>query len=94
VFMRWFTLLSFAVIFGVWSCRDAKKATRFSLLPPERTGIHFANTIVENDSINLLDYEYVYNGGGVAVLDVNGDDLPDLFFTGNMVPSKLYLNEG
>ena len=92
--MRWFTLFSFAVVFGASSCEDAKKATRFTLLPPETTGIHFANTIVENDSVNLLDYEYVYNGGGVAVLDVNADDLPDLFFTGNMVPSKLYLNEG
>ena len=76
------------------SCREKNSETRFTLLSAERTGIDFANTITENDSVNLLDYEYIYNGGGVAVLDVNSDDLPDLFFTGNMVPSKLYLNEG
>lgn len=76
------------------SCKDKTSTTRFRLLTPEQTGIQFANTITENDSINLLDYEYIYNGGGVAVVDVNDDDLPDLFFTGNMVPSKLYLNEG
>ena len=76
------------------ACDKAERSTRFRLLPPERTGIDFSNTITENDSVNLLDYEYIYNGGGVAVMDVNSDDLPDLFFSGNMVPSRLYLNEG
>lgn len=76
------------------SCDSKKAETLFKLLSPENTGIHFANEIEENDSINLLDYEYVYNGGGVAVLDFNADGLPDLFFSGNMVPSKLYLNQG
>ena len=92
--MRWYIVFCFVVMLGIFSCGDTKKATRFALLSPEHTGVHFSNTIVENDSVNLLDYEYVYNGGGVAVLDVNADDMPDLFFTGNMVPSKLYLNEG
>lgn len=78
----------------ITSCDKGERNTRFVLLPPDRTGIQFANTITENDSVNLLDYEYIYNGGGVAVIDINSDDLPDLFFSGNMVPSKLYLNEG
>lgn len=76
------------------ACQEEKRSTYFLLLTSERTGIDFTNTITENDSVNLLDYEYIYNGGGVAVIDVNADDLPDLFFSGNMVPSKLYLNEG
>src|SRR5688500_4611331 len=76
------------------SCQRAEQMTVFKLLTPEQTGVDFSNTITENDSVNLLDYEYVYNGGGVGILDVNSDGLQDLFFTGNMVPSKLYLNEG
>jgi hypothetical protein len=83
-----------SLLFYATSCSEQKPSSRFALLPPEHTGISFSNTIRENDSINLLDYEYVYNGGGVGVVDVNADDLPDLFLTGNMVPSKLYLNQG
>lgn len=60
----------------------------------EQTGIHFNNAIAENDSNNILDYEYIYNGGGVAAADFNNDGLQDLYFTGNEVSNKLYLNEG
>lgn len=76
------------------SCQKQQEKSLFTLLPAEETGIYFSNTITENDSVNLLDYEYVYNGGGVAVTDINLDGLPDLFFSGNMVPSRLYLNQG
>ncbi len=58
------------------------------------TGIHFTNTITETDDLNILDYLYFYNGGGVAVGDINGDDLPDIFFSGNQVKNKMYLNKG
>ncbi|WP_138994702.1 VCBS repeat-containing protein [Larkinella sp. C7] len=79
----------------LFSCQNRNEETPlFELVPAGKTGIQFANTITENDSVNLIDYEYVYNGGGVAVLDVNLDGLPDLFFSGNMVPSRLYLNQG
>ncbi len=61
---------------------------------PEKTGISFENTITESDELNILDYLYFYNGGGVAVGDINGDDLPDIFFSGNQVKNKLYLNKG
>src|SRR5258708_39309257 len=58
------------------------------------TGIHFSNTITIGDSLTLTGFEYIYNGGGVAVGDINNDGLQDIYFTGNMVSSRLYLNKG
>ena len=66
----------------------------FRLLPAERTGITFSNDLTENDTLNVLAFEYVYNGGGVGMGDVNGDSLPDVYLTGNQVPSRLYLGRG
>ncbi|WP_020602952.1 VCBS repeat-containing protein [Spirosoma spitsbergense] len=66
--------------------------TLFTTLSPAESGVDFQNTIAENDTVNLVDYYYVYNGGGVAVGDINNDDLPDLYFTGNQVGDRLYLN--
>ncbi len=66
----------------------------FALLPPERTHIDFSNTLTEGLNTNVLVYEYFYNGGGVAVGDMNGDGLQDLYFSGNMTDNKLYLNKG
>ena len=64
-------------------------------LPSSQTNIHFVNTPVEGDSLNILDYLYYYNGGGVAVGDINNDGLPDIFFTSNgKGHNKLYLNKG
>ncbi len=60
----------------------------------KETGITFTNTITETDDLNILDYLYFYNGGGVAIGDINNDDLPDIFFSGNQVKNKLYLNKG
>ncbi len=58
------------------------------------TGITFSNTIMAGDSLSVLDSEYLYNGGGVAIGDINNDGLQDIYFTGNMVSSRLYLNKG
>jgi hypothetical protein len=66
----------------------------FKLLNSKETNIKFSNDINETESLNVLSYEYFYNGGGVAVGDINNDGLPDLMFTGNMKPNKLYLNLG
>lgn len=66
----------------------------FKLLQPEQTHIDFANTLTEGLNTNVLMYEYFYNGGGVATGDLNGDGLPDVYFTGNMTDNKLYLNQG
>ncbi|GAB3888012.1 VCBS repeat-containing protein [Spirosoma agri] len=66
----------------------------FQLLPAKQTNIDFNNEIDENESLNVLSYEYFYNGGGVAVGDVNNDGLQDVFFTANLKANKLYLNLG
>jgi hypothetical protein len=66
----------------------------FRLLSPGQTGVTFANTITTNDSVNVQTDVYVYNGAGVAIGDVDNDGLPDIFLTGNMVSSRLYLNKG
>ncbi len=63
-------------------------------LPPEHTGVTHANVVNETPEMNYFTYEYLYNGCGVAVGDVNNDGLSDLYFTGNLVPDKLYLNKG
>jgi hypothetical protein len=68
--------------------------TLFNLLPPQQTGVAFRNDLKEDERLNVLSYEYLYNGGSVAVGDINNDGLQDLFFTGNMGQNKLYLNLG
>lgn len=59
-----------------------------------QSGIHFSNDILESDSLNYYNFPYIYMGGGVAIGDINNDGLSDVFFTGNMVKNKLYLNKG
>jgi hypothetical protein len=68
--------------------------TLYKTINPEESGIHFSNTLSYGDSLSVIDFEYMYNGGGVAVGDINNDGLQDIYFTGNMVSSKLYLNKG
>nr|WP_299389329.1 VCBS repeat-containing protein [Allomuricauda sp.] len=63
-------------------------------MPSSHTGIKFKNLVVETDEFNILTYGNIYNGGGVAVGDINNDGLQDIYFTGSMVGSRLYLNKG
>jgi enediyne biosynthesis protein E4 len=70
------------------------KSQLFTLMPSEATGIKFQNKIIESKSLNIFTYEYLFNGAGVAIGDINHDGLSDIFFAGNMMSNKLYLNKG
>jgi hypothetical protein len=77
------------------SCKQKTLPTLFEQLPSSQTNIHFVNHINDNDKLGILDYLYYYNGGGVAIGDINNDGLPDIFFTSNKKGgNKLYLNKG
>jgi len=85
------------IMLSIVSCKDSKinKTTKiFESVASEKTGIDFTNLLTENDSINYFSYGYIYMGGGVSAGDINNDGLVDLYFTGNMVPNRLYLNKG
>ena len=84
-------LLLIVIAFLLFSC---KKAVLFEKIPSSHSGIHFNNEIVENDSINPLDMLNIYNGGGVGIGDFNNDGLQDIYFIGNAVTNRLYLNKG
>ena len=75
------------------SCNQ-KKDQLFISATSQETGLNFKNTITETNDLNILDYIYFYNGGGVSIGDINNDGLSDVFFSGNQVTNKLYLNKG
>src|SRR5438105_7102020 len=81
-------------LLGGSGCSRNSERPLFKLLTPGETGVSFANTITSSDSMNVQTDVYIYNGAGVAVGDINKDGLPDIFFSGNMVSSRLYLNKG
>lgn len=66
----------------------------FQLVSPDDSGIDFTNRISPDGTINILTYEYLYNGGGVGVGDFNLDGFQDVFLAGSQVPGKLYINKG
>lgn len=66
----------------------------FRLLSQKETGLRFSNDIRETEALNVLVYDYFFNGAGIAVGDINNDGLMDIFFTANMKPNKLFLNLG
>jgi hypothetical protein len=70
------------------------RAKLFTDLDKSSTGIDFRNLLVEDETLNVAHYIYFYNGAGVAIGDVNNDGLQDVFFSGNMVKNRLYLNKG
>ncbi|MDR8389539.1 VCBS repeat-containing protein [Aliifodinibius sp. S!AR15-10] len=85
-------LLSNLLLIG---CQKSDPSTfLFQRISPDQTNIHFSNDIEENSSLNMFELFYLYNGGGVAIGDINNDSLPDIFFSGNMVADRLYLNKG
>lgn len=78
-----------------FSCQERDTKTQlFSYVSPSHSQITFENTITENDTINAINFQYCYNGGGVGIGDFNNDGLSDIVFTGNQVASAIYLNTG
>lgn len=76
------------------ACSQEDPDALFTQLSSKQTGISFRNLVRESEEFNVLTYGYFYQGGGVAIGDINNDGLPDIYFTGNMMASKLYLNKG
>ncbi len=86
-------ILTILISFLLAGCNN-KAETLFSDLSSGKTGINFRNLLVEDESLNVAHYIYFYNGAGVAIGDINNDGLQDVFFTGNMVKNRLFLNKG
>lgn len=77
------------------ACTNKNKSNAlFELIPADKSGIDFANEIIEDENLNILSFEYFYNGAGVGIGDFNNDGLQDIFFSSNMGKSRLYLNKG
>jgi enediyne biosynthesis protein E4 len=86
-------LIGLLFLFVVVSCTQPKD-TLFTKLDSSQTGIDFENDNRDTDTLSIIDYLYYYNGGGVAIGDINNDGLPDIYFTSNTNGNKLYLNKG
>jgi enediyne biosynthesis protein E4 len=82
----------FICLLFLGACKQNKP--RFELLAPSFTGVTFENKLEESPQLNIFNYLYFYNGGGVAAGDLNGNGLPDLYFTSNQESNRLYLNKG
>lgn len=74
--------------------QETKKTPVFELVPETYSTVHFKNTVEETLYFNFLNYSYIYNGGGVAVGDINNDGLEDIYFSSNQGTNALYLNKG
>lgn len=100
LYMR-ITCRSIVLLFGllIVGCQtenvdEKSTAYGFKNIPSTASGIQFANTIKTTETFNYNSFPYIYMGGGVAIGDVNNDNLPDVFLTGNMVPNALLINKG
>lgn len=88
------TICCLMILLLVGCSRPEKKETLFTHMPPDSTGINFTNALKFDQSFNIYTYRNFYNGGGVAIGDVNNDGLPDIYFSGNQVSNRLFLNKG
>ncbi|AVR46709.1 RNA-binding protein [Christiangramia fulva] len=102
---KFFPIFSLATLMVLFSCKSdeenksaavekVNKNTLYSLMPSSETGVTFVNEVKNRPDFNIFKYRNFYNGGGVAIGDINNDGLPDIYLSGNMKPNKLYLNKG
>ncbi|MFC5409939.1 VCBS repeat-containing protein [Larkinella bovis] len=90
----WILLVLLLAQMGCQSPNGPSEETLFEKLSPETTRLNFTNSVVDDKDFNIFNYRNFYNGGGVAIGDVNNDGLPDVFLIANMGDNKLYLNQG
>ena len=88
--MNKYLFIGFLILLG--SCSQNERL--FNELSAKKTNIEFNNKVVPNEDVNIIDYLYFYNGGGVAAGDINNDGLTDVYFVSNQGDNKLYLNKG
>jgi hypothetical protein len=97
--MKQLSVFCMLVVMLLVSCNkneelQAEPLQQFELMPAEVTGIQFSNDLVSTDEFNVYKYRNFYNGGGVAIGDINNDGLVDIYLTSNLNQNKLYLNKG
>lgn len=93
--LRWCVLIFLAACASPAEQKDDVSAPKvFEKIAKSVSNVEFSNELKEDSIINYFTYPYIYMGGGVATGDINNDGLPDVYFTGNMVENKLYLNKG
>ena len=89
------TIRKIIILFIILSaCSKQKKDKLFDLISTQKSNITFINSLEYTEQLNPYTYRNFYNGGGVAIGDFNNDSLQDIFFTGNLVSNRLYLNKG
>lgn len=94
VMIKFFKITSCLICFGLFILIGCQENHLFNKIGGDYSGVTFNNNIVENDTLNPLDRINIYNGGGVGVGDFNNDGLEDIYFSGNLVSNRLYLNKG
>jgi enediyne biosynthesis protein E4 len=94
--LHWCQLFILVLSLIIWGCaaEEETKQTLFEKLDSSETGIQFENMLTPTEEFNMYIFRNFYNGGGIAVGDVSGNGLPDIFLTGNMVSNRLYINKG
>ena len=91
--------LIFTLFIAIQGCLDSTKELipvngTFDIVPSTVSNLHFSNDLPENEQMNNLVYDYYYNGGGVAIGDINNDNLPDIYLTANFLQDRIYINKG
>jgi hypothetical protein len=89
-----YRFILFLIILLCGCNKSDRSKKQFELVPSSKSGINFSNDLIYNEELNTYTYRNFYNGGGVGIGDINNDGLPDIFFVGNQVSNKLYLNKG